>query len=111
MGWGNVLNSMPLSDDLWGRCMSWAFINSMSAQAFKGDPLTPTPWLGACPLLPAEEVQQCADAATEHVRFLEEQAEQSTAAHETALAALQGELEGVRCVLGLGRGRVLVAGG
>lgn len=58
--------------------------------------LAPSP---ACLPGPAEETQQCADAATEHVRFLEEKAEADGKEHEAALAALQQELDGARCVL------------
>lgn len=43
--------------------------------------------------LPADETQQCADTATEHVRFLEEKAEADRAEHEAAVAALQQQLE------------------
>ena len=43
--------------------------------------------------LPADETQQCADAATEHVRFLEEKQEADSSEHEAAVAALQQQLE------------------
>lgn len=56
--------------------------------------------LFSCPRSPAqhaaEETQQCADAATEHVRFLEEKAETDRAEAEAAAAALQTQLEGVQ---------------
>lgn len=47
-------------------------------------------------LATAEETQQCADAATEHVRFLEEKAETDRTEAEAAAAALQAQLEGVQ---------------
>ena len=49
-----------------------------------------------CPCLAclaADETQQCADAATEHVRFLEEKQEADSSEHEAAVAALQQQLE------------------
>jgi hypothetical protein len=44
----------------------------------------------------ADETQQCADAATEHVRFLEEKLEGDRAEAEAAAASLQAALEGAQ---------------
>lgn len=51
------------------------------------------PSLADCP---AEETQQCADTATEHVGFLEEKVEADRSEHEAAAAALQEQLEAAR---------------
>lgn len=47
-------------------------------------------------ICPAEEAQQCADTATEHVRFLEEQVEKDRSEHEAAAAAVQEQLDAAR---------------
>ena len=58
-------------------------------------PTSPAPSTSLPPSLPctADETQQCADAATEHVRFLEEKQDGDRAEHEAAVAALQEQLE------------------
>lgn len=67
----------------WGCCCRRTYASRLA--------LPPMP---PCPT--AEETQQCADAATEHVRFLEEKGESERAEAEAAAAALQAQLEGVQ---------------